>query len=507
MTSRPQKSRKLSASSTPTSSYDKGKDPNRSISGDGPIIRQPEESHVVGHASSSESSDDSDSDDSDLQEITYEDMLKEQKDSDDNVEDKNNGTKTVDGNLLPFGMSDIQEARTFLKIEGSMMFLDKYLPARATGEDIVKLTMLLGYYPQDIKDYNNENNLVKVIKNLQKAMNKVLSMRARLTGFNTIDEAAEKIKSSKNILVLTGAGISTSLGIPDFRSSKGFYSMLSDMNLSDPQEVFDLNTFREDPSIFYSIAHMVLPPEDKYTPLHAFIKLLQDKNKLLRNYTQNIDNLEGVAGISPDKIIQCHGSFATATCRTCKFKVPGNKIFPEIRNKELPICPNCSVKRKRLADNDKLGYDLSYGVMKPDITFFGEDLPQRFHESIKRDIRDCDLLICVGTSLKVAPVSEIVNKVPESVPQILINKDPVTHCEFDVSLLGYCDQVASYLCKKMNWKLPHDDFNTIANSGLECADYDKGSGMYVITNKKQRDEEAAKAQEEKSSQDSEENDK
>lgn len=58
-------------------------------------------------------------------------------------------------------------------------------------------------------------------------------------------------------------------------------------------------------------------------------------------------------------------------------------------------------------------------------------------------------MICAGTSLKVAPVSDIVDKVPEKIPQILINKDLITHCNFDVSLLGYCDEVVSYVADKL----------------------------------------------------------
>lgn len=124
--------------------------------------------------------------------------------------------------------------------------------------------------------------------------------------------------------------------------------------MNDPQEVFDIQVFREDPTIFYSIASNILPSGNKCTPTHAFIRLLQDKGKLLTNYTQNIDNLEGVAGIYPEKLIQCHGSFATASCILCGYQVPGEAIHAEIRNKVVPQCPRClsgrydpGMKRKR----------------------------------------------------------------------------------------------------------------------------------------------------------------
>lgn len=151
--------------------------------------------------------------------------------------------------------------------------------------------------------------------------------------------------------------ISTSLGIPDFRSKDtGLYSQLQHLGLSDPQEVFDIQLFREDPTIFYSVAKDILPSSKRYTPTHAFIRLLQDKGKLLTNFTQNIDNLERHAGILSEKLIQCHGSFATATCIECKHKVPCEKIYYDLKAGKVARCDNCikvireakpGLKRKR----------------------------------------------------------------------------------------------------------------------------------------------------------------
>jgi NAD-dependent histone deacetylase SIR2 len=183
-----------------------------------------------------------------------------------------------------------------------------------------------------------------------------LEKRIKLPDYNTIDDAVELLKNSKNIVVLTGAGISTSLGIPDFRSKDiGLYAKLAGLGLNDPQEVFDIELFRQDPSIFFSVAKDILPATMKFTPTHAFIRLLQDKDKLLTNFTQNIDNIEGHAGILPEKTIHCHGSFATATCQRCGKSVPGEAIFEDIRNDTIPRCKKCptpppngtGMKRKR----------------------------------------------------------------------------------------------------------------------------------------------------------------
>ena len=295
-----------------------------------------------------------------------------------------------------------------------------------------------------------------------------LRKRRKLREYNTIDDAVTLLQNSKNIVVLTGAGISTSLGIPDFRSKDtGLYSQLEYLGLSDPQEVFDIHLFREDPKIFYSVAKDILPSTNKFSPTHAFIKLLQDKGKLLTNFTQNIDNLEGHVGISADKLIQCHGSFGTATCQQCGFKVKGNTIHDEIKAGKVPRCMACTrrvqqikplgLKRKRSANyvhksKKRHEYEDSTseeedqeaeiaGVMKvrkqmltlgwdganppkPDITFFGEDLPDLFHDRLRNHDHDlADLVIVIGSSLKVAPVCEVPNFLPNHVPQLYISRD------------------------------------------------------------------------------------
>ncbi|KAL6452568.1 SIR2 NAD-dependent histone deacetylase SIR2 [Candida maltosa Xu316] len=271
----------------------------------------------------------------------------------------------------------------------------------------------------------------------------------------TLPDFISGLSLANRIMVVTGAGISTSLGIPDFRSFKGLYNQLSKLNLSDPQKVFDLATFMEEPGLFYSIAHMVLPPEGKFALLHAFLKIIQDKGKLLRNYTQNIDNLEERAGIYPDKLIQCHGSFSHARCITCNSLFAGTKIYDHIRKQQIPRCSQCW--------KDLQEAPLIHGVIKPTITFFGEDLPERYHNNIKSDIRNCDMCIVIGTSLNVNPVAGIIKDIPFDVPKILINKDPIEGMGafFNLKLYGLCDEVVSYVSKCLgdDWFIPHADHN------------------------------------------------
>ncbi|KAI1205036.1 SIR2-domain-containing protein [Annulohypoxylon truncatum] len=319
------------------------------------------------------------------------------------------------------------------------------------------------------------------------AMSRELGKRAKLPKYNTVDDAVDLLMKSHNIIVLTGAGISTSLGIPDFRSKEtGLYTQLENLGLgiNDPQEVFNIDIFREDPTIFYSVAKDILPDtKGLFSPTHAFIAKLQNMGKLLTNYSQNIDNIEANAGISPDKLVQCHGSFATATCQKCGYKVKGDTIFADVKAGKIPRCDKCiaalrtngAMKRKRSSkksagkrtrrrsseddddDDDDGRYDIpAAGVMKPDITFFGEELPDEFSQRLVKHDRDLvDLVVVIGTSLKVAPVSEVVPYLPPHIPQIYISRTPVNHINFDIDLLGDCDVVVAELCRRAGWDLDH----------------------------------------------------
>jgi NAD-dependent histone deacetylase SIR2 len=302
---------------------------------------------------------------------------------------------------------------------------------------------------------------------LTATLRRVLRRRDKLPQYNTIEDALSLITGAKRIVVLTGAGISVSCGIPDFRSENGIYAILEKENryaLDDPTQMFDISFFRENPKIFYSFARSIYPSNFVPSPCHRFIKLLEDKDKLLRNYTQNIDTLETLAGVT--RVLQCHGSFKSASCLQCRRQVDGAEIKDAIFAQEVPLCPVCveaakaeKPKPKKKKDDDDDDDESDEGefppyVMKPDITFFGEKLTDDFEKCLVEDREQVDLLIIIGTSLKVAPVSEIIGFLPHNVPQIMINLTPVTHVASDVVLLGNADIIVQYLSDKLSWTLP-----------------------------------------------------
>ncbi|KAF8912449.1 DHS-like NAD/FAD-binding domain-containing protein [Mucidula mucida] len=322
---------------------------------------------------------------------------------------------------------------------------------------------------------------------LNLAMGRALATRDRLTQYNTIQDAANLIQTSKNILILTGAGISVSCGIPDFRSRDGLYASLSEYELDDPQQMFDISYFRDKPSgtclivtfgylianiptVFYSFASKIYPSNFIPSPCHRFIKLIEDKDKLLRNYTQNIDTLETLTGVK--KVIQCHGSFATASCIACQRHVPGSEIEVDIMRHKVPVCRVChpssaSPKKKKKKTSKKKAKgqwdsDVSDDSDGPD--FPTEKLSDLFEKSLEQDREQVDLLLVIGTSLKVSPVADMISHIPHSIPQILINKTPIRHINPDIVLLGNADTIITHLCSELGWELPPPPEPTAPNN-------------------------------------------
>mmetsp|Transcript_24553 Transcript_24553/g.39406 ORF Transcript_24553/g.39406 Transcript_24553/m.39406 type:complete len:360 (-) Transcript_24553:125-1204(-) len=226
----------------------------------------------------------------------------------------------------------------------------------------------------------------------------------------TLEGVAKAIKDGKisNIVVMTGAGISVSAGIPDFRTpGTGLYDNLQKYNLPSPEDMFNIEFFRVNPKPFCELAKGLYPGLYKPTPTHCFIRLLAEKKVLLRNFTQNIDTLEFGAKIPKDKVVQAHGGFSSARCIKCGLSYSPEFVRKEIFADKVPRCSKCS------------------GLVKPDIVFFGESLPKRFHRLSAEDMPKCDLLLVLGTSLQVHPFAGLVDEVDKECVRILFNREPV----------------------------------------------------------------------------------
>jgi NAD-dependent SIR2 family protein deacetylase len=118
---------------------------------------------------------------------------------------------------------------------------------------------------------------------------------------------------------------------------------------------------------------------------HVFVAKLARDKKLLRNYSQNIDGLEVLAGMSADDLVECHGHFRSSSCVSCYTQANHELVVESIIEKGEPAtCHVCD------------------SFVKPDIVFFGEGLPARFHRLLQPDLEKADLCIVIGTSLQVA---------------------------------------------------------------------------------------------------------
>ncbi|XP_068964078.1 NAD-dependent protein deacetylase sirtuin-3, mitochondrial isoform X3 [Petaurus breviceps papuanus] len=192
-----------------------------------------------------------------------------------------------------------------------------------------------------------------------------------------------RTKVCQKVVVMVGAGVSTPSGIPDFRSpGSGLYSNLEQYDLPYPEAIFELDYFFHNPKPFFTLAKELYPGSYRPNLAHYFLRLLHDKRLLLRLYTQNIDGLERAAGIPATKLVEAHGTFASATCTVCRQSFPGEEFHVDVMADRIPRCPICT------------------GVIKPDIVFFGEQLPQRFFLHMA-DFPMADLLLIIGTSLEV----------------------------------------------------------------------------------------------------------
>lgn len=324
----------------------------------------------------------------------------------------------------------------------SMMQLQHHM---MSGTDPRELLKELISCDSVIPDNLDQLTLWKIILNM--VLNSEPPRRKKLAEINTLNHVVELIGKSKKIIVLTGAGVSVSCGIPDFRSRDGVYARLAvDFpDLPDPQAMFDIHYFRKDPRPFFKFAREIYPGQFQPSPCHKFIKCIEEQGKLLRNYTQNIDTLEQVVGIR--NVVQCHGSFATATCMRCKFAVEADVIKEDIFAQRIPTCPKCCSLTSSISEaGPSTSEEALPSIMKPDIVFFGEGLGDAFHNAVAQDKDEADLLIMIGSSLKVRPVALIPSSIDPSVPQILINREPLPHLTPDVELLGDCDGIINQIC-------------------------------------------------------------
>jgi NAD-dependent deacetylase len=209
------------------------------------------------------------------------------------------------------------------------------------------------------------------------------------------------LDEAKSIVFLTGAGISTESGIPDFRSpSAGIYFKGTSAN------VFDIGTFYRDPSVYYKFAQEfcdLMVRAEPNAAHRAIVALGQRPDKRVTVVTQNIDDLHQRAGSDP---VWCvHGNLEWSRCLRCGKRIKTSELIDPIRRGEVPR-HDCG------------------GVFKPEVTFFGEMLPERDFMEGQAAISRADLLVVVGSSLVVYPAASLPFARRRNCRYAIINRDP-----------------------------------------------------------------------------------
>jgi NAD-dependent deacetylase len=219
--------------------------------------------------------------------------------------------------------------------------------------------------------------------------------------------AADIIRDSRRAVVLTGAGISTNSGIPDFRSpNNGLWEKY------DPFEVASLASFRYNPQRFYEwlreLAKSILGAQPN--PAHHSLALLQKSGVVRTIITQNIDSLHQRAGCSD--VLEVHGSMSSLTCTHCYHTVDAAPYIPPyIERGEIPYCPECD------------------SVLKPDLILMGEQLPSRVWLKAQEACKHCDLMIVAGSSLEVLPVAGLPMRAVENGAHLILLNHSVTYLD------------------------------------------------------------------------------
>lgn len=210
-------------------------------------------------------------------------------------------------------------------------------------------------------------------------------------------QLVECFRKAKNIVFLTGAGMSTESGIPDFRSPGGLYT--GEMAV---EEVISATYFKKDPVQFWEKFSQIFALKllGGYEPNagHRFLAELERKGEGVTILTQNIDGLHQEAGSR--NVIEIHGSLRVCRCTSCRKEYP----IAEFLSGDTPVCPGCQ------------------NYLKPDVVLYEEEV-RRYEEALHAAY-DADLFVVMGTSLEVYPVNSIPRIVARTdIPMVLINRE------------------------------------------------------------------------------------
>jgi NAD-dependent deacetylase len=253
-----------------------------------------------------------------------------------------------------------------------------------------------------------------------------------------IHRAGALLKQSRWTVVLTGAGVSTESGIPDFRStaapgrSAGLWTGL------DPMRVASASAFARNPDAFYDfyrqrLSHLVVAEPNA---AHAAIAQLEAQGLVQLVITQNVDRLHQKAGSR--EVVEVHGNLCEARCQSCGSIVPISEMGRQIDDGAHPRCMGCG------------------GRLRPNVVLFEEMLPLEAYDRAEGACSRCEALLVVGSSLEVYPVASLPSLAKQhGVKIVIVNRDPTT-CDrlADIVLRGQAGEILPAIAKAAQQAAP-----------------------------------------------------
>ncbi len=254
-----------------------------------------------------------------------------------------------------------------------------------------------------------------------------------MTARAVIEEVRGWVEAAQRVVVLTGAGISTDSGIPDFRGPNGVWTR-------DPkaEKLSDIRYYTTDPEI-RRLAWQSRLEHPAWTAKpnagHLALVQLERRGNLHALVTQNIDGLHIKAGNSRDKVVEVHGNLHQAICLSCGWKGPMQVVLDRVRaGEEDPPCIECN------------------GILKSDTISFGQSLIPEVIDRAMSSAQQTDLLLAIGTSLQVYPIAGAVPLARKAGARIVImNAEPTQFDDIaDAKLDGLIGEDLPRICGRFD---------------------------------------------------------
>ena len=253
-----------------------------------------------------------------------------------------------------------------------------------------------------------------------------------MENIDQLEAVADIITKKDHIVFLTGAGISTPSGIPDFRSPGGFWEKY------DPEEYATMKAFLENPDKIWKMFWDALKirKKAKPNPAHKAITIIEKEREKIGKQTvvitQNVDSLHQAAGTT--NVIELHGTARRARCIACKSSYYIEYLEQNKKRKKAPKCDFCGAP------------------LKLDVTLFGEFIDPYVLEKIKKELRKTSAIIAAGTSLEVYPASEFF--ITSRATKIFINNQkPEKDIKTDYELIGKIEKILPIIANKVRQKV------------------------------------------------------